>query len=138
MQAAVPGFQTKGIFELRGGIERYMKTYPEGGAWKGKNYVFDRRLVQVPSAKPAEALASDVESQCANCRRPWDVYLGRLKCNGRDCAVPVLLCPSCDGNVAVAKVVVCELCRAGYEAPPLPKDIDLGALKGAANHKLQQ
>ena len=46
VQAAVPNFETKGIFELRGGIERYMKTFPEGGAWKGKNYVFDRRLVQ--------------------------------------------------------------------------------------------
>jgi len=45
--AATPGFKPKGIYELRGGIERYLKTFPEGGAWAGKNYVFDRRLVQV-------------------------------------------------------------------------------------------
>lgn len=32
----------KGVFELRGGIERYVKTYPQGGFWKGKNYLFDR------------------------------------------------------------------------------------------------
>ena len=32
----------KGVFELRGGIERYVKTFPEGGFWKGKNYLFDR------------------------------------------------------------------------------------------------
>lgn len=40
-------FKPAGVFELRGGIERYLKTYPEGGAWAGKNYVFDRRQVQV-------------------------------------------------------------------------------------------
>jgi predicted sulfurtransferase len=27
---------------VRGGIERYMKTFPEGGFWKGKNYLFDK------------------------------------------------------------------------------------------------
>ena len=32
----------KGVFELRGGIERYVKTFPQGGFWKGKNYLFDR------------------------------------------------------------------------------------------------
>ena len=32
----------KGVYELRGGIERYVKTFPQGGFWKGKNYLFDR------------------------------------------------------------------------------------------------
>jgi hypothetical protein len=35
------------IVMVRGGIERYMKTFPEGGHWAGANYVFDRRLEQV-------------------------------------------------------------------------------------------
>jgi hypothetical protein len=32
----------KGVYELRGGIERYVKTFPQGGFWRGKNYLFDR------------------------------------------------------------------------------------------------
>ena len=41
--ATDPTFKTQGVYEMRGGIERYMKTFPKGGLWKGKNYVFDRR-----------------------------------------------------------------------------------------------
>ena len=40
-------FNPKDVVMVRGGIERYMKTFPEGGFWKGKNYLFDRRLEQV-------------------------------------------------------------------------------------------
>lgn len=29
-------FKPKGVYHLQGGIERYVKTYPEGGFWKGK------------------------------------------------------------------------------------------------------
>ena len=27
----------------QGGIERYLKTFPDGGHWRGKNFVFDKR-----------------------------------------------------------------------------------------------
>ena len=37
------GFKTKEVVMARGGIERYLKTYPQGGFWKGKNYLFDKR-----------------------------------------------------------------------------------------------
>lgn len=40
--ASVITCKPKGVFELRGGIERYVKTFPKGGFWKGKNYLFDR------------------------------------------------------------------------------------------------
>ena len=43
------GFETGDVVMVRGGIERYIKTFPEGGYWKGKNYLFDRRLEQVPN-----------------------------------------------------------------------------------------
>ena len=55
-----PSFNTNGVFELRGGIHRYMTAYPEGGHWVGKNYVFDKRRVQVPSEKA-------VPDPCAQC-----------------------------------------------------------------------
>ena len=28
---------------MRGGVDRYLKTFPEGGYWKGRNYLFDLR-----------------------------------------------------------------------------------------------
>ena len=30
------------IFQLQGGIEKYLLSYPEGGHWKGQNYAFDK------------------------------------------------------------------------------------------------
>jgi predicted sulfurtransferase len=34
----------KGVYQLQGGIDKYFKQFPEGGLWKGKNYVFDKRF----------------------------------------------------------------------------------------------
>lgn len=63
---------------LRGGIERYVRTFPEGGFWKargscfkepkqavlllcqGKNFLFDKRQEQVPENKPKEETEKEV------------------------------------------------------------------------------
>jgi predicted sulfurtransferase len=37
------GDSVQGVFQLQGGIEKYLQTYPEGGYWEGKNFVFDKR-----------------------------------------------------------------------------------------------
>lgn len=37
------GDSIKGVYQLQGGIEKYLQTYPDGGYWEGKNYVFDKR-----------------------------------------------------------------------------------------------
>jgi len=137
--ATDPNFKTQGVYELRGGIERYMKTFPKGGVWKGKNYVFDRRRAQVPAEKPVEDLNKEIESKCANpdCRAPWDDYRGRLKCCGEvaegtctagstRCGVPVMLCDKCfdDPNVDNSKQR-CDLCLEGYVPPIARVKIDL-------------
>jgi len=31
-----------------GGIDKYFKEFPDGGYWKGKNYVFDKRFAHAP------------------------------------------------------------------------------------------
>lgn len=31
------------MYQLQGGIERYLQEFPDGGYWQGKNYVFDKR-----------------------------------------------------------------------------------------------
>ncbi len=30
----------KGVYQLQGGIDKYFRDFPEGGWWRGKNYVF--------------------------------------------------------------------------------------------------
>jgi predicted sulfurtransferase len=122
MTAVTPGFDTQGVYELRGGVDRYMKTFPDGGFWKGKNYVFDRRQAQVPAKKAPEALEADVESKCVVCRCSEDVYRGKHKC-GR-CAVPVIVCASCRHQEELPPLQ-CELCLERYEAPTVLPDFSV-------------
>merc|ERR1719382_286261 len=90
-----PTFETEGEFMVRGGIERYMKTFPKGGFWKGKNFLFDKRQEQVPDQKPEEELQREVESYCSACKELCGVYRGGFKCSVKDCQVPVIVCEGC-------------------------------------------
>jgi ribosomal protein S14 len=38
----------KGVYQLQGGIDKYFKEFPDGGYWRGKNYVFDKRFAHAP------------------------------------------------------------------------------------------
>jgi predicted sulfurtransferase len=105
------GFSTKGIYHCRGGIERYMKTFPEGGFWKGRNYLFDRRLEQVPEKKSEEQLDKEVESVCCVCKKPWAIYRGAKACCVEDCKIPVIVCTDC--QEADPKLMKCPLCESG-------------------------
>ena len=119
-----PSFNVRETVQVRGGIERYLKTFPEGGFWKGKNYLFDKRQEQKPELKSDDALEGEVESQCCVCERTWGVYRGRYKCGVRECGVPVIVCPRC---VTSAKEqpgkLRCPLCVEGYKAPTLEPDL---------------
>lgn len=53
------GFKTKDVVMVRGGLECYLKTFPEGGFWKGIKYLFDKQMEQMPLLKTA-----DLESEC--------------------------------------------------------------------------
>ena len=135
------GFQTKDVVMARGGIERYLKSYPEGGYWKGKNYLFDKRMEQVPSLKTSDALDNDIESECCICSRPYASYRGQFKCSLRDtCSVPVIVCPRC---TAIAEkdaendvsVLICPLCKEGHARPTTAPDLigqkrRLGVIEG--------
>ena len=143
--ASSPGtFQPQGVYELEGGIERYLKRFPRGGLWKGKNYLFDRRMEQVPSDKPAELVerecASMMESsstsaqpRCVLCHVIFTRYRGQFQCGNRvrnsrsgdsnrkqqaSCSVPVIVCPSCVPYATeYPDELRCPLCVEGYEAP---------------------
>lgn len=125
-------FKTKGVVMVRGGIERYLKTFPEGGYWKGKNYLFDKRMEQAPARKSSEALQADVESTCCLCRKPHSQYRGQHKCfniipsSGLRCAVPVIVCDDDDcQQVATNKpeTLMCPLCEKGYQTPETAPDL---------------
>merc|ERR1712226_1221531 len=96
MSAVKPDeLKPKAVYELRGGIERYMKTFPQGGFWKGKNYLFDRRMEQLPQGKSEATVETETNSCCCLCLQKWTVYRGKFKCSQGLCGVPVIVCDSC-------------------------------------------
>ena len=99
------GEELDGVYQLQGGIERYLQTFPDGGFWRGRNFVFDKREA-VSAADPngdggvlpgkkkkKHALDEGVETKCCLCEKPWDRYVGKRKCD--TCGVPVLMCDTC-------------------------------------------
>ncbi|MCO5569358.1 hypothetical protein L7F22_023070 [Adiantum nelumboides] len=78
------GFQN--VFQLSGGIQRYLEAFPDGGFFKGKNFVFDHRIA-VPSSCP------EVLGRCLHCGVLWDDYSSRFRCS--QCRMLVLVCKDC-------------------------------------------
>jgi len=99
------GDSVAGVFQLKGGIENYLKEFPDGGHWRGKNFVFDKReavTVDNPNGdggviRKTTAASKDngdgLPSVCCLCNVKWDRYVGKKKCFC--CGVPVLMCDSC-------------------------------------------
>jgi len=114
----------KGVYHCRGGIERYVKTFPSGGYWKGKNYLFDKRMEQTPDIKADSAVENDIGAKCVLCCAKYTVYRGQFKCSRTLCGVPVIVCNSCT-TAATEKPekLVCDLCKEGYRAPSQAPDL---------------
>ena len=124
MSSVQDDLKPTGVYHCRGGIERYVKTFPEGGFWKGKNYLFDKRMEQVPDVKDQGAVEEDIDAKCCLCRKKWTVYRGQFKCNRSLCRVPVIVCEACSTQgTEKPETLVCELCRDGYRAPSLVPDL---------------
>ncbi|GLT88434.1 hypothetical protein SLE2022_064610 [Rubroshorea leprosula] len=105
------GFEN--VFQLFGGIQRYLDQYPDGGFFKGKNFVFDHRI-SVGSSD------SNIMGTCLLCGTSFDDYSSRCRCI--HCRMLVLVCDSCRINDGV---YVCELCQKhgkGIESIPSIKD----------------
>ncbi|CAI5481459.1 unnamed protein product [Closterium sp. Yama58-4] len=84
-----PGFQD--VVQLSGGIVRYLEAFPDGGFFRGKNFVFDHRLA-VPPAAPQQATIGT----CCVCTKPFDDYSRRNRCAA--CRMLLLICPACAEN----------------------------------------
>jgi len=119
------GNEVEGIYQLKGGIERYLKTYKDGGFWRGKNFVFDKReAVSVDNPhgdggiirkqdKKRQKNGSTSSPKCCVCGDFWDRYIGKKKCS--TCGVPVLMCDKCmslklDKTPGKELMVRCPLC----------------------------
>lgn len=121
--------KVEGVYQLQGGVERYLKAFPDGGFWRGKNFVFDKReAVGVGNAdgdggvikkeKKGKALKNKTSnatspSTCCVCNAEWDRYIGKKKCY--TCGVPVLMCDRCmsekpDKKPGMELKVRCPLC----------------------------
>jgi len=140
LKADNPDFTTKGEFMVRGGVERYIKSFPEGGFWKGKNFLFDRRMEQVPEKRSEADLEKDIESCCCVCKKPHNAYRGGRKCANKDCRVPVLVCDDC-GEIDPGQFQ-CPLCEEGHQlrelATPQLKEAAVKAEKKKRALELEQ
>lgn len=117
------GDSIAGVFQLEGGIEKYLQEFPDGGFWNGKNYVFDKReaigadCVQgvggVVTKEQKKQLKKAVLGKCVVCKTNWDRFIGKKKCY--TCGIPVLMCDSClsqkpDKTPGKELSVRCPLC----------------------------
>ncbi|XP_058075899.1 rhodanese-like domain-containing protein 6 isoform X2 [Magnolia sinica] len=92
------GFEN--VFQLFGGIQRYLEQFPDGGFFKGKNFVFDHRIA-VGSSN------ADVLGSCLVCGSSFDDYSSRCRCTY--CRMLVLVCDGCQGEGSAT--YICELCQ---------------------------
>jgi len=69
LKASVPGVGE--VSQLSGGIHRYLEAFPDGGHFKGKNFVFDARVTMAPPLAAAAPVAgtADKSSDAATSKR---------------------------------------------------------------------
>ncbi|XVE63140.1 hypothetical protein DITRI_Ditri06bG0176200 [Diplodiscus trichospermus] len=91
------GFEN--VFQLFGGIQRYLEQFPDGGFFRGKNFVFDHRI-SVGSSD------TTIMGACLICGSCYDDYSSRCRCI--HCRMLVLICDSCQIK---CDAYVCELCQ---------------------------
>ncbi|XP_020222166.1 rhodanese-like domain-containing protein 6 [Cajanus cajan] len=109
------GFEN--VFQLFGGIQRYLEQFPDGGFFKGKNFVFDHRI----SVGSSDA---NVIGTCLICQCSFDDYSSRCRCTY--CRMLVLVCSSCQNE---STPYVCELCQKQGKAVRLTQLIENGESK---------
>ncbi len=78
----------KKVYQIEGGIVRYIEKYPEGH-FRGKNYVFDNRI--------AVRANNDVLSTCLHCSTKADDY---TNCLNAFCNKHYTVCLSCNESSA--------------------------------------
>ncbi|XWS58078.1 hypothetical protein CRYUN_Cryun08bG0004200 [Craigia yunnanensis] len=91
------GFEN--VFQLFGGIQCYLEQFPDGGFFRGKNFVFDHRI-SVGSSD------TNIMGACLICGSSYDDYSSRCRCT--HCRMLVLICDICRIK---SDAYVFELCQ---------------------------
>lgn len=76
------------VYQLEGGIVKYLEKYPDGH-FIGKNFVFDDRMVTNTDTKSG----SKVLGKCAHCKKASDRYIDCVK---PDCHQLFICCKACE------------------------------------------
>jgi predicted sulfurtransferase len=71
---------------LEGGIHRYLEQYPDGGHFKGKNFVFDARISMASQS-------TEIVGRCSCCKEPFDQIRRDRLCSV--CNDLVIVCDGC-------------------------------------------
>lgn len=92
------------VYQLEGGIVKYLEKYPDGH-FKGKNFVFDDRMV-TNTDTPSGA---EVLGECAHCHQPSDRY---IDCTKPDCHQLFICCKDCEkAHTGLCPLAVAELAK---------------------------
>lgn len=148
------GGGVNGVYQLKGGIERYLKAFPDGGFWRGKNFVFDKReavsaknpdgdggVIRKQKKKSADD-NGDLPAKCCVCDESWDRYVGKKKCF--TCGVPVLMCDKCmslkpDKTPGMQLKVRCPLCKVeNITVPASAVEFTANGIKGKIDTSSEQ
>lgn len=93
------------VGQLHGGIDRFLKTFPcGGGAFEGKNLVFDTRMA-VSTCVPTTV------GKCISCQCMWDDYSSNRRCCY--CRSRVLICDNelCSSEFYYQGMGICSICK---------------------------
>jgi len=98
----------KEVYQLEGGIHRYIEQFPEGH-FRGKNYVFDGRVTMKAN--------EDVLSQCSFCKVNCDEY---MNCANSVCNIQFIVCTKCREKTNTCTMGGCVATESHYAKPFQP------------------
>eukprot|EP00944_MAST-04C_sp_MAST-4C-sp1_P002216 g2216.t1 len=82
----------KNCYQLEGGIHRYVERFGKDGLFRGKNFVFDRRV-------SSERVGNKVVGKCVACKvAAVDEYASDFTCD--TCGVWILVCMTCKEKIS--------------------------------------
>jgi predicted sulfurtransferase len=99
------------VYQMEGGIHRYVEQFPNG-FFRGKNYVFDRRV--------AVRITDDILSQCTLCQKSCDDY---TNCMNATCNKHFICCTTCIGEYANGCGTVCKELITEYKVKLRPHSV---------------
>lgn len=77
----------KDVYQIEGGIVKYLEKYGDKGLWEGSLYVFDKRM----GLKSSEEV-KDI-GECSYCKGKTSRY---INCSNLACNQLILVCDNCD------------------------------------------